>query len=123
MPPLLGFHKPGGEPRLVSAPGRMQSELRNYIGSVAACRDGTTIAASSPRGGVATFWDASSRRLLGVRRLEDVCGLSEAGGHRGFLMTSGLGWIETHDAARDGPLTSAIQRRVNWDNHLLRLKL
>lgn len=121
LPPLIGFHQLGRAPKLVEAPAGIHESLKNYIGSVAADRAGEIVAASSPRGGLVTFWDAASASYLGSRSLEDVCGVADTPQHRCFLMTTGLGIIEAYDAAGAGkPLRDAASS-VNWDNHLLRI--
>ncbi|MDX2263792.1 MAG: DUF1513 domain-containing protein [Hyphomicrobiales bacterium] len=116
-PPLVGFHRLGEEPRLVTA-GPAQASLRNYVGSIAADASGDIIAASSPRGGVAAFWDARSFRFLGARPLEDVCGAAPA--HRGFMITSGTGAAERIDARTIAALATR-QDDFAWDNHLTAL--
>jgi hypothetical protein len=121
MPPLIGFHRPGEEPMLAAAPGGVQSSLRNYIGSVAASHAGDVAAASSPRGGIVTFWDVSARMFLGSRDLEDVCGVAEAPSHRGFALTSGLGVFQMMGGDSADEPTDIIA--AAWDNHLTRLTI
>ncbi len=49
------------QPVLMAPPTQIYRGLKNYIGSVAADASGTLIAASAPKGGRITFWDAQSR--------------------------------------------------------------
>lgn len=84
--------------------------LRQYVGSVAASRDGTRIALSSPRGGVVLIMDAASQKTIHTLKAEDICGLAAAS--VGFISTDGRGTIRQGDR---------ILRRtpgINWDNHM-----
>lgn len=118
-PPLIGFHRRGEQITLVEPPPPVQLALENYIGSVAADPSGTFVAASSPRGGLVTFWDVRNRTYVAQRRLADVCGLAPGAKAGGFLLTSGEGRIEmlaASDAAallRANPQLEAFM----WDNH------
>lgn len=121
LPPLVGFHRRGSDPVLVGAPGDIQPQLKNYIGSVAADRSGTVAAASAPKGGTILFWDAESRRYLGSRRLEDGCGLAEGRSAGAFLLTSGAGAVVEHHplAGTDRQATPPEWTSVSWDNHAI----
>lgn len=116
LQPLTGAHRPGsGAVRLFDTPEDVLSRMQGYIGSVAS--DGTTVAASSPMGGVIGLWDAASGTWLGSTALADGCGLAPNGD--GYLATSGLGVIEpVSNSAAAGPERRAPAFR--WDNHLTR---
>ncbi len=115
-PALIGFHRRGEQPVLVPAPGPTQTALKNYIGSVAADASGTIVAASAPKGGVITYWDASARRFLGTCALNDGCGIAPTRHRASFLLTSGEGWLAT------GEPEGALEREASsfsWDNHAI----
>jgi hypothetical protein len=115
-PALLGFHRRGETPILVPAPGPTQAALKNYIGSVAADEGGTIIAASAPKGGLITYWDADSQRFLGTTALNDGCGVAPTRHRASFLLTSGDGWLATGDPGGD------LERQASsfsWDNHAI----
>jgi uncharacterized protein len=123
FPPLLGFHRRGEQPMLVPAPGNVHRDLKNYIGSVAADASGTIIAASAPKGGLITFWDAENRRYLGEKRLADGCGIAGEESKGSFVLTSGTGQVVEH-MPLDGfsrTLTSSAWTGTSWDNHIVRL--
>jgi hypothetical protein len=123
FPPLLGFHRRGEQPALVAAPGGVHRDMKNYIGSVAADASGTIIAASAPKGGLITFWDAENRRYLGEKRLADGCGIAGEEAKGSFVLTSGTGQVLEH-MPLDGfsrTLTSSAWTGTNWDNHIVRL--
>jgi uncharacterized protein len=115
-PPLIGFHRRGGQPIIVPAPDAMQSALRNYIGSVTVDAGGGIVAASAPKGGLITYWDVAGRRFLGTCGLRDGCGLAPTHHSASFLLTSGEGWLATAEA--DGAMTRQSSR-FHWDNHAI----
>jgi uncharacterized protein len=123
FPPLIGFHRRGQTPTLAPAPGDIQRGLKNYIGSVAADASGAIVAASSPKGGLITFWDAENRRYLGEKRLDDGCGISSTETAGVFALTSGGGQVLEHNPVQGfgRALDVAGWRGVSWDNHVVRL--
>lgn len=120
-PPLVGRHRRGREIELFTGPEATLKALDNYVGSVSTDLSGEIVATSSPQGGIAVFWDASTGKCLGERRLEDGCGLAPLGKGR-LIETSGRGAI-----IRTGPkgAVEAIRREASnvpaWDNHLRRI--
>ena len=97
--------------------------LGGYVGSVSFDRSGTTIAATSPHGGMTAFWEADTLRPLGSWPLVDVCGLCTGASERSFVVTSGLGTalaidLETMTASS---LALSMESPRAWDNHLLRV--
>jgi hypothetical protein len=123
FPPLIGFHRRGEAPTLVEAPREIHRDLRNYIGSVAADATGAIIAASSPKGGLVTFWDAATRRYLGEKRLADGCGIAASGAAGDFILTSGGGQVLEHNPVQGfgRALEAASRHGASWDNHIVRL--
>jgi hypothetical protein len=123
FPPLIGFHRRGQVPMLAPAPPDVQRGLKNYIGSVAADASGAIVAASSPKGGLITFWDAENRRYLGEKRLDDGCGIAGAESAGAFTLTSGGGQVLEHNPLQgfDRALAASDWRGVSWDNHVARL--
>lgn len=115
-PPLVGFHERGHAIALMEAPRHVYGSLRNYVGSIAANRSGELAVATSPRGSVALLIDVAGRRVIGERRLDDVCGVAPRHAGEGFLLTSGLGRVAKWDAPR-GELEAARTETLAWDNH------
>ncbi|MCR4267914.1 DUF1513 domain-containing protein [Nitratireductor sp. ZSWI3] len=120
-PPLVGRHRRGRKIELFAGPQATLKALDNYVGSVSTDLAGDIVATSSPRGGIAVFWDAATGACLGERVLKDGCGLAPLGARR-LLETSGRGAI-----VRTGPDggTESIRREAPdapaWDNHLRRI--
>lgn len=115
-PQLAGFASPEHGMQLAELPRERLVQLSNYVGSVAANRDGSRIALSSPVGGTFLILDAADGAILSERKLTDGCGLAQAG--RGFVATSGEGIVETigqtaHEASRTA---------YHFDNHILSLR-
>lgn len=122
-PPLVGFHRRGEQPVLMAPPTQIHRGLKNYIGSVAADASGTLIAASAPKGGRITFWDAQNRRFLGEERLIDGCGIADAPAAGEFVLTSGEGCVIEHNPrSRASHADASLDwSGVSWDNHVIRL--
>ena len=117
-PPLVGFHRRGEEPVLAAAPVATQSTLKNYVGSVTADAGGGIVAASAPKGGLITYWDASSKRFLGTSELTDGCGVAPTRHKASFLVTSGQGWLVEADIL-DLPDAERRSSPYEWDNHAI----
>ncbi|EKF20405.1 DUF1513 domain-containing protein [Nitratireductor pacificus] len=120
-PPLVGRHRRGHAIELFTGPEATLKALDNYVGSVSTDLSGEIVATSSPRGGIAVFWDAATGKCLGERVLKDGCGLAPLG-PRQLIETSGRGAI-----VRTGPdgATESLRREAAdapaWDNHLRRV--
>jgi hypothetical protein len=117
-PPLLGFHRRGEQPVIVPAPNETQTALQNYIGSVSADAGGGIVAASAPKGGLITYWDANDRRFLGSCELNDGCGIAPTRHRASFLLTSGRGWLVETDVA-DALDEERRSSPYEWDNHAI----
>jgi hypothetical protein len=118
--PLLAVQQGDGPLQPLELPEPLRAACRNYIGSVAADSSGRVVAATSPRGGLAVFWDLEGGRALGQVRLDDVCGLAAGGGPGRFILASGQGALVEADAV-SGTLAPLPGPRGAWDNHLLRI--
>lgn len=117
-PALVGIHKRGSSLRLLEASAAVYRPLKNYIGSVTADAAGELIAASAPRGGIALIIDPVVQRIVDQRALADVCGVAPRHGGGGFVMTSGLGVVETW--SQDGPPRAPTELAdIAWDNHAI----
>lgn len=128
LPALVGLLSPGGAIRMLDAPEDDLALLRGYVGSVALDASGQVVGATSPRGGIAAFWERRSGRYLGLRRIPDVCGIAadaaDRSGTRVFLLTSGHAGVATVSAVEGSAprrLGGADLAAPVWDNHLLAL--
>lgn len=122
MPFLVGMMDREGKTRFLEMPDEDLASLNNYVGSVELDRSGEIIAATSPRGGMAAFWDRSSGKYLGRRAMPDVCGVAPAGSQtHAFILTSGnagMGFTQApfHELRKLSP--SNLPDPM-WDNHVL----
>lgn len=114
-PQLVGYATREGEIRLVELPEDTLGTLRNYVGSVAASRDGGLIAVSSPEGNSVLAIDARSASPVATLALDNGCGIAPEG--TGFLASSGKGRLAGFAAAP----VEARQFDFKFDNHLRRL--
>lgn len=114
--PLVGILD-GSTLRTFDASAAMARRLRHYIGSVAFDGTGTVIAASAPRAGRVTLWNAATGALLADHPVPDGCGIAPAGPAGSFIATGGSGTrlvIAADGSAR--PLPGGAP--ANWDHHL-----
>ncbi|MEN3792190.1 DUF1513 domain-containing protein [Fulvimarina sp. MAC3] len=116
VPQLTGFASPENGLQLAELPRSQLVQLSNYVGSVAANRDGSRIALSSPVGGTFLILDAATVRIIGERRIEDGCGLAPSG--PGFIATSGKGLVAEIGAKTLEPRHTTY----HFDNHVLSLR-
>lgn len=118
QPALIGFHKRGHALEIHAAPASIQPQLKNYIGSIATSHDSNVVAASAPRGGLITYWDASSCSYIGQTRLRDGCGIAPIPAPKQFMLTSGSGIIGI--GGPETPFHSPDNRpdKIHWDNHV-----
>lgn len=123
--PLVALHGPGRLPgsgggalRPLPAPRAALRAMKQYCGSVAFDSSARFIAASAPRGNLATFWDAGG--WLSAAPVPDGSGIAPAGRPGEFIATSGSGGAFLIDA-RSGttrPIRSGFLAAGRWDNHL-----
>lgn len=120
MPLLVGTITPDGKTRMLEMPDEDLARLDNYLGAVALDGSGHLIAATSPRGGMAAFWDRPTGKYLGLAPMPDVCGVAAAPETGTFMVSSGnagvkLARAETHDLLR---VAGSDLDRYMWDNHI-----
>lgn len=118
--PLVGLADGSGL-RLLEAPPEVGPAMAAYVGGVAADETGHLVAASCPRGGIVTFWDAAEGRFAGSAPLPDGCGVAADTGPGRFALSSGTGGLATAGAPDWRPAGLAgAQGGLAWDNHLVR---
>lgn len=105
--PLVGVFA-GDRLTLVEADPGVYRGMAQYVGSVAASRDGALVAATSPKGGTVVTWDVARRAVVHVTHLADAGGVAAAG--EAFVVTAGDGTVLLDGASRHAALA--------WDNHL-----
>lgn len=115
-PALVGHHHIGAPVTLMQASANEMRAMRGYVGSIAYAKDGTTILATSPRGGIVQLFDAEAAKIIGMHPLDDVCGVAATG--RGFILTAGTGQLASITGI-DG--NSFRTESLKWDNHLVSL--
>ncbi|GAA6211588.1 DUF1513 domain-containing protein [Hyphomicrobiales bacterium 4NK60-0047b] len=120
--PLVGFHDRGHEIKLVEAPKEILHDMKNYVGSVTVDRSGDIIAASHPRGGFISYWDAVNRTFIGTRKLIDGCGVARTHSKGEFVQTSGTGHVEQTSLSTDFSKRFDTAQNVQWDNHAILVK-
>ena len=117
LAPLVAVQR-GGALRPLPAPRAALRAMRQYCGSVAFDSSGRCLAASAPRGNLATFWDAAG--WLASAPVPDGSGIAPTARSGEFIATSGRGGaflIEARSGAAR-PLATPFLRAGRWDNHL-----
>ena len=114
--PLVGLHRRGEAPRLLAADDATQADMKGYGASIAFSGDGTRVAVTSSKGGLALVFAVETGAFTGALRAPDICGLAR--GVADFIATTGTGRILGF--ARDAVLWEAAGAAA-WDNHLVRL--
>ncbi len=114
LPQLVGYATREGDIRLIELPGDTLASLQNYVGSVAASRDGTLVAVTSPEGDSIVAIDSATGRVAARRGLENGCGIAPDGA--GFIASSGEGEL----IGFAGSPAPAQRLDLRFDNHLRR---
>ena len=109
-----------GQLHLMSAPGEITAQMKNYCGSVAVDSGGQTACVTSPRGNISTFWSVADGAFLGSTRTEDGCGATTGPGAGGFLVSSGTGRLVTVGGHEDFDQSVSHHHNMAWDNHIIR---
>ena len=89
-------------------------DMQGYIGSIAFGVDNTTIATTSPRGGMIHLFDEQSGKFLKSHKVTDASGVAPS--ETSFVITSGLGVIQNLDSPKK---YHKVNPRFAWDNHLV----
>lgn len=120
-PSLVGISTgPTSSIHLLEMPQDVLRSMRGYCGSVAFDGSDTVLAATSPRGGLAVFWNVISGDYLGQASLADCCGVAPMARSGAFVLTSGTGAIVMVEAGANRVSHQEIQAPsgTHWDNHL-----
>ena len=114
-PQLVGYATRDGDIRLIDLPEGTLGGLKNYVGSLAASRDGRLIAVSSPEGNTIIAIDAATATLAATTTLDSGCGIAPDGA--GFLASSGQGDL----LGIAGSVAPHQLVGFSFDNHLRRV--
>ena len=111
---LVGTHRRGEAPVILGIPKNRVRDMQGYIGSIAFGADNTTIATTSPRGGMVHLFDEQSGKFLKSHKATDASGVAPS--ETSFVITSGLGVIRNIDNPKR---YHELDLRFAWDNHLV----
>jgi len=110
---LVATHRRGEAIQLMQAPRDDVRRMNGYIGSMACSVDGTSIAATSPRGNEVQLFDGKTGKLVQTKAIEDACGVATSGSR--FVVTSGTGAVEVLASKK------RTKQPFMFDNHLVAL--
>jgi hypothetical protein len=111
---LVGTHRRGESPVILDIPQDRVRDMQGYIGSIAFGVDNTTIATTSPRGGMIHLFDEQSGKFFKSHKVTDASGVAPS--ETSFVITSGLGVIQNLDSPKK---YHKVNPRFAWDNHLV----
>ena len=114
-------HVSGGRLCPVETPSEVVRAMRQYCGSICFDLTGRVIAATSPRGNIVVFWDASTGACLSSARVLDGSGIAPGVQPGEFLVSSGRGGVSVVRAGFDETreIKAAFIESGHWDNHLI----
>ena len=117
---LVASHRRGHALRLLPAEPAVWKRMNGYCGSVCFDSSGRYVAASSPRGNTAVFWDTAGGEPLYIASITDGCGVAPTHSAGEFLLTNGVGEVASVSmAARPRLRELDLRHRSSaWDNHL-----
>ncbi len=116
--PLVATHQRGEPLRLLSAPPEIQTQMKQYVGSIRYAANGRHFVASCPVGNLLTFWDGESGEMVHSIRARDGCGVCAT--DTGFVFSTGTGRL-AHIELVTRTVTEHEEpqlQRLFWDNHL-----
>lgn len=117
--PLVAFHSQGEAIKLVKAPTPINHAMKQYCGSIRFDRSGETVAVSSPRGDLITFWKQNGDYLNSIKTT-DGCGLTATSRKSCFLISTGRGRFYHYDVSTrlKKRISLELAKGTQWDNHL-----
>lgn len=118
-PELIGRAGLDSPLRLITPAAPLGTQLKGYIGAVAASDDGRIIAASAPRAGRTVLVDAETGAVVGGTTMADCCGVAPEH-DRGIAVSSGVGALRVARAGETGAPARTFAG-LSFDNHLRRL--
>ncbi len=117
-PQVIGSAGEAGRLRLLTPPTTQAIDLKGYIGSMAASRDGRIIAASAPKAGRVIYIEAATGAVKAISDLKDACGIAGEQGDT-FAASSGFGVLR-HERAGAPVISETMLADIAFDNHLRR---
>ncbi|WP_105169679.1 DUF1513 domain-containing protein [Pseudoalteromonas sp. T1lg23B] len=109
--PLIFAHQRGGQLNALSANDSQWMALKQYTASLAINEAQTTLAVTSPRGGVISYWHLKSGKLDKLETQSDCAGIAPLGDE--FVASTGRGELVSYK--------SHTEYLLHWDNHMIKL--
>lgn len=117
MVPLVAFHR--GEDRLLNGVVNNDKEwgrFSQYTASLV-CGNGK-LCVTSPKGGVTSFWDMKTRKLIHFSEFKDCAGAGWHKQNQSFVVSSGEGFVRWYDQTSLRISQEHHFEGIQWDNHL-----
>jgi hypothetical protein len=116
--PLIFAHDlASGQQQLASLQTDLKDWLnfKQYTASLAMSGKEDVLAVTSPRGGIISFWDARSEKLICIEKHRDCAGIAEKGQH--FIASTGRGEL----LSTKNEISLLDRYPFQWDNHMIRI--
>jgi hypothetical protein len=93
--------------------------MKQYCGSIRFDQSGETVAVSSPRGDLTTFWTQNGDYLSSIKTT-DGCGLTATSTKSCFLISTGRGRFYHYNVSTRLKSRASLElpKGIHWDNHL-----
>ncbi len=118
--PLVGQWKPGKPLRFLQSPTTGWHAFNGYIGSLTLDRTQQIVGVTSPKNGIAGFWDIRNGRMLAELRQADICGIAPTLQANHFMISSGEGICLNVRVDTGGvKVVQQTKSDVRFDNHAI----
>ncbi|KZN30973.1 hypothetical protein N480_03175 [Pseudoalteromonas luteoviolacea S2607] len=108
--PLIFKHYIKGSLQPFYAENSSWSEFAQYTASLAISDDNKMLAVTSPKGGIVSYWDTNSLKLIETLKLKDCAAIAPSGNE--FIVSTGRGEIAIKNNAM------VRNSEIKWDNHM-----
>jgi hypothetical protein len=108
--PLIFAHTKGGKLQALQADQAQWLRFKQYTASLAVDSSDHTLAVTSPRGGIVSYWHRQSLELAHIERKDDCAGIA-ADDAQSFVTSTGKGYLNHRG--------KAAKHDLHWDNHMI----
>jgi hypothetical protein len=112
--PLVYRHQVGDGLEAFEAEDYIWQSHQRYTASLSLSNN--TLAVTSPRGNVVSFWGSESGKWLQQKKMQDVAGVVSHPHNDLFILASGTGCFRFYNSK--GKLNYNACHQLYWDNHL-----
>ncbi len=118
--PLIAFHHGEEQLQYAKDENTLWQRMKHYVGSIAFNAAGDIAAATSPRGNLIVFWDATQQSHISKQKIPDVSGVAYTREDKAFIASNGKGniYFINPDKEKKQIIRQLTFKNTRWDNHL-----